>query len=161
MNEFLRKFDTIRFVAPWSIFRNFLKFFHFFEFKFKFWIWTGFIPDQTGTGPDRFGRTGPVTDGSGNPGCGTSRRRCSGSWWAPRTGRRRRGRSGCKKIQNYLSKNFHNTKSCVYLLMLSLEVQNYPSSGRTQCSFSNQKADPPPLVFPVNTSFASLIFEAR
>ena len=29
MNEFLRKFDTIRFVAPWSIFKNFLRIFHF------------------------------------------------------------------------------------------------------------------------------------
>ena len=53
MNEFWRKFDTIRFIAPWSIFRNFLEIFHFFEFKFKFWILTGFIPDRTGTGPDR------------------------------------------------------------------------------------------------------------
>ena len=75
MNEFLRKFDTIRFFAPWNIFRNFLGIFYFFEFKFKFWIWTGFIPDRTGTGPDRFdrsvwpvtGQTGPVTDGSVNP----------------------------------------------------------------------------------------------
>jgi len=54
MDKFLRKFDTIRFVAPWSIFRNFLKFFHFFEFKFEFWIWAGLIPGQTETGPDRF-----------------------------------------------------------------------------------------------------------
>ena len=55
MNEFLRKFDTIRFVAPWSIFRIFLRIFHFFEFKFEFWIWAGLIPAQTETGPDRFG----------------------------------------------------------------------------------------------------------
>ena len=79
MNEILRKFDTIKFVAPWSIFKNFLGIF--FEFKFKFWIWAGLVPDQTGTGPDRFdrnragpvwpvtGQTGPVTDGSVNPGC--------------------------------------------------------------------------------------------
>ena len=33
MNEYLKNFDTIRFVATWSIFRNFLKFFYFFEFK--------------------------------------------------------------------------------------------------------------------------------
>ena len=57
MNKFLRKFDTIRFVAPWSIFKNFLRIFHFFEFKFEFWIWAGLVPVQTGTGPDRFDRT--------------------------------------------------------------------------------------------------------
>ena len=50
MNEFFRKFDTIRFVAPWSIFRNFLGIFQFFEFKFEFWIWAGLVPTQTGTG---------------------------------------------------------------------------------------------------------------
>jgi len=56
MNEFLRKFDNIRFVAPWSILRIFLGIFHFFEFKFEFWIWAGLVPVQTGTGPDRFDR---------------------------------------------------------------------------------------------------------
>ena len=33
----------------------FLGNFHFFEFKFEFWIWAGFVPAQTGTVPDRFG----------------------------------------------------------------------------------------------------------
>ena len=56
MNEFLRKFDTIKFVASWNFFRNFLRIFHFFEFKFKIWIWTGWEPVGTGTGPDRFDR---------------------------------------------------------------------------------------------------------
>ena len=60
MNEFLRKFDTIIFVAPWSIFRNFLGIFHFFEFKFKFWIWAGLIPDQTVTGPVPTGFVNPA-----------------------------------------------------------------------------------------------------
>ena len=54
MNEFLRKFDTIRFVAPWSIFRNFLRIFHFFEFNFEFWIWAGLVPAQTGPVPTGF-----------------------------------------------------------------------------------------------------------
>ena len=36
MNEFLRKFDTIWFVAPWSIFRNFLRIFHFFNSNLNF-----------------------------------------------------------------------------------------------------------------------------
>ena len=35
MNEFLRKFYTIRFVAPWSIFRNFLEFLF---FLIQIWI---------------------------------------------------------------------------------------------------------------------------
>ena len=50
MNEFLRKFDTFRFVAPWSIFKFFLRICHFFEFKFEFWICAGLVPAQTGTG---------------------------------------------------------------------------------------------------------------
>ena len=63
MNEFLRKFDTIKFVASWSIFRNFLRIFHFFEFKFKFWIWTGLYrikpePVRTGLTGNRSNRTG-------------------------------------------------------------------------------------------------------
>ena len=56
MNEYLKKFDTIRFVATWSIFRNFLEIFHFLELKIEFWIWTGLKPAQTGTGLDRFDR---------------------------------------------------------------------------------------------------------
>ena len=52
MNEFLRKFDTIKFVAPWSIFRIFLRIFHFFKFKFKSWIWAGSVWLVTG---QRFG----------------------------------------------------------------------------------------------------------
>ena len=58
MNEFLRKFDTIRFVEPWNIFRNFLGIFHFFEFKFEFWIWAGFVPGRTGLTGNRSNRTG-------------------------------------------------------------------------------------------------------
>ena len=34
----------------------FLGIFHFFNFKFKFWILAGFIPVRTGTGPVRFDR---------------------------------------------------------------------------------------------------------
>ena len=53
LNEriFEKKIDTIRFVAPWSIFMNFFEIFHFFEFKFEFWIWAGLVPAQTETGP--------------------------------------------------------------------------------------------------------------
>ena len=54
MNEFLRKFDTIRFVAPWSIFRNFLGIFHFFWIQ----IWILNL-GRFGTGPNR-NRSGPV-----------------------------------------------------------------------------------------------------
>jgi hypothetical protein len=56
MNEYLKKFDTIRFVTTWSIFRKFLEIFHFLEFKFEFWIWAGLKPAGTGTSPDRFDR---------------------------------------------------------------------------------------------------------
>ena len=56
MNEYLKNFDTIRFVATWSIFRIFLGIFYFLEFKFEFWIWVGLKPAGTGTGPDRFDR---------------------------------------------------------------------------------------------------------
>ena len=49
MNKFLRKFDIIRFVAHLSIFRKFLKFFHFLNsnlnFKFKP-VWYRPKPDQ-------------------------------------------------------------------------------------------------------------------
>ena len=34
-----------------------------------------------------------------------------------------------QKIQYSLSRNFHNTKIAVYVPMLNLEVQNFPSSG--------------------------------
>ena len=54
MNKYLKKFDTIKFVATWSIFKNFLRIFYFLEFKFEFWIWAGLKP--AGTGPDRFDR---------------------------------------------------------------------------------------------------------
>ena len=50
MNEFLRKFDTIRFVAPWSIFRNFLRIFHFFNLNLNF----EFGPVQYQYKPNRF-----------------------------------------------------------------------------------------------------------
>ena len=56
MNEYLKKFDIIKFVATWSIFKIFLEFFHFLEFKFKIWIWAGLKPAGTGTGPDRLDR---------------------------------------------------------------------------------------------------------
>ena len=56
MNEYLKKFDTIRVVATWSIVRNFLGIFHFLEFKFEFWTWAGLKPAGTGTGPDWFDR---------------------------------------------------------------------------------------------------------
>ena len=65
MNKYLKKFDTIRFVATWSIFRNFLEIFYFLELKFKFWIWSGLKPAGTRTGPDRFDR--PVPNGIFNP----------------------------------------------------------------------------------------------
>ena len=64
MNEFLRKFDTIIFVAPLSIFRNFLRIFHFFEFEFGL---VGYRPKPE--------RPGPVSGSHRffNPGC-TSKR---------------------------------------------------------------------------------------
>jgi len=67
MNEFLRKFDTIRFVAPWSIFRIFL----------FFWIQIWILNlGRFGTGPNRnragsvwpvTGHTEPVPTGLVNP----------------------------------------------------------------------------------------------
>ena len=52
MNEFLRKFDTIRFITPWSIFRNFLGIFHFLNSNLKFEFWpVGYRPEPE---PDRF-----------------------------------------------------------------------------------------------------------
>jgi len=69
MNEFLRKFDTIRFVAPWSIFRNFL------FFLIQIWILN---LSRFGTGPNRnratpiwpvTGQTRPVPTGFVNPAC--------------------------------------------------------------------------------------------
>ena len=64
MNEFLRKFDTIRFVAPWSIFRIFLRIFYFLNSNLNFefgpvWYRTGLIVT---------GLTGPVPTGLVNPG---------------------------------------------------------------------------------------------
>ena len=72
MNKFLRKFDTIRFIAPSSIFRNFLGIFHFFNSNLNFEfgpVWyrpkpepgrtslTGYRTGLTGyrTGSHRFG----------------------------------------------------------------------------------------------------------
>ena len=76
MNEFLRKFDTIRFVTFWSIFRNFLKFFHFFKFKFEFWILIGLVLTQTG----------PVSTGLVNPARNTTAHGvlhlCLFFWWS-------------------------------------------------------------------------------
>ena len=67
MNEFLKKFDTIRFVALWSIFRNFL------FFWIQIWILNlgrfGTGPNRNRTGPvwPVTGQTGPVPTGKVNP----------------------------------------------------------------------------------------------
>ena len=56
MNEFLRKFDTIRFVAPWSIFRIFFRIFHFLNLNLNFElvpVWYRSKPE-----PGRTGLTG-------------------------------------------------------------------------------------------------------
>ena len=63
MNEFLRKFDTIKFVAPWSIFRNFLGIFHFLNLNLNFdfgpvWYRTKPEPGRTGLTGNRSNRTG-------------------------------------------------------------------------------------------------------
>ena len=70
MNEFLRKFDIIRFVAPWSIFRNFFGNFSFFWIQ----IWILNLC-RFGTGPNR-NRTGPVPTGKGNHAFGETRLEC-------------------------------------------------------------------------------------
>ena len=68
MNEFLRKFDTIRFVAPWSIFGNFS------FFWIQVWILNlgrfGIGPNQNRAGPvwPVTGQTRPVPTGLVNPG---------------------------------------------------------------------------------------------
>jgi len=98
MNEFLRKFDTIRFVAPWNIFRIFLRVFYFFEFKFEFWIWAGLVPVQTGTWPDPFDRpsvwwTLSTSAAGTRPACGTSWRRTLARTASP-------GRSPCPATSN-------------------------------------------------------------
>ena len=63
MDEFLRKFDTIRFVAPWSIFRNFWEFFIFLNLNLNFefgpvWYRPKPKPGQTGLTGNRSNRTG-------------------------------------------------------------------------------------------------------
>jgi len=67
MNEYLKRFDTIRFVAIWSIFRNFLGIFHFFEFKLNFEF--GPVSYRTEPEPVRTGLTGNRSNrtGSVNP----------------------------------------------------------------------------------------------
>jgi hypothetical protein len=55
MNEYLKTFDTIRFVMTWSIFRVFLKN-NFCEFKFEFLNRTGLEPAEIRTSPDRLHR---------------------------------------------------------------------------------------------------------
>ena len=71
MDEFLRKFDTIRFVAPWSIFRNFFR--NFLIFWIQIWILNlsrfGTGPNRNRTGPvwPVTGQTGPVPTGFVNP----------------------------------------------------------------------------------------------
>ena len=62
MDEFLRKFDTIRFVASWSIFRNFLRIFHFLNLNLYFefepvWYRSKPEPDQNGLISNRSNRT--------------------------------------------------------------------------------------------------------
>ena len=104
MNEFLRKFDTIRFVAPWSIFTNFFGNFSFFWIQ----IWILNL-GRFGTGPNRnragpvwpvTGQTGPVPSGFANPGFSTYdrtySRRFSSGWrsWSLRLGDGRVGRRG-------------------------------------------------------------------
>ena len=77
MNEYLKKFDTIRFVATWSIFRNYLRFFFSF-FKIQIWIlnldlfvtdryrnWSGPVWPVTVV-------FGPVPVGKKNPGLGSA-----------------------------------------------------------------------------------------
>ena len=57
MNKFLRKFNTIRFIATWSIFRNFLRIFHFLNLNLNFKFWpVGYRPKPE-----------PVPIGLGNP----------------------------------------------------------------------------------------------
>ena len=63
MNEFLRKFDTIRFIATRSIFRNFLRIFHFLNLNLNFEFWpVGYRskpePVRTGLTGNRSNRTG-------------------------------------------------------------------------------------------------------
>ena len=74
MNEFLRKFDTIRFVAPWSIFRNFFGNFSFFlnsNLNFEFGpVWYRPKLEPGRTFPPVWpvtGQTGPVPTGLVNP----------------------------------------------------------------------------------------------
>ena len=64
MNEFSRKFDTIRFVAPLSIFMNFFRIFHFLNLNlnFKFGpVWYRFKPK-----PGRIGLTGNRSNRTGS-----------------------------------------------------------------------------------------------
>jgi hypothetical protein len=55
-DEYLEIFHTLTSVARSSIFRDFWRFFYFFEFKFKILNWGGIEPAGTGTGPVRFHR---------------------------------------------------------------------------------------------------------
>ena len=50
MNEFLRKFDTIKFVAPWNIFMKFLRIFIFFNLNLNL-VWFGTSPNRNRNGP--------------------------------------------------------------------------------------------------------------
>ena len=79
MDEFLIKFDTIRFVAPWSIFWIF----HFLNLNLNFEFWpVGYRPKlepvRTGLTDDRSNRTG-----SHNPRSASSARRGSPRWRRP------------------------------------------------------------------------------
>ena len=51
MNEYLKKFDIIRFVVTWSIFKK-----KNFEFKFEVLNLGGLKPAGTGTGSDQLHR---------------------------------------------------------------------------------------------------------
>jgi hypothetical protein len=55
-DEYLENFYTLTSVARSSIFRDFWRFFYFFEFKFKILNGGGIEPAGTGTGPVRFHR---------------------------------------------------------------------------------------------------------
>ena len=56
MNEYLKKFDTIRFVATWSIFRNLLEKFYFLNSNLNFEF--GPVSNRPVPEPVRTGYTG-------------------------------------------------------------------------------------------------------
>ena len=84
MNEYLKKFDTIKFIATWSIFKNF--FWNFLFFEIQIWILN---LGRFRTGPNR-NRPGPITPvtavsgpvpvGKFNPGHNWSHKWTRGLW---------------------------------------------------------------------------------